>query len=183
VFAGSAQLLALSAWTVPAAALAAGLTALVMNLRFVLMGPLLAPWLDSLRGWRRWGSLFVMVDQNWAMALKEMEHGTRDAAWFLGTGVLTWFVWIAATAAGHALGQLIAPGAGHPLFFAALAVFVMLLVPMWRGQRDLAPWLVAAGTALAVSRLLPGTPWHIVAGAVAGGTAGALRDRLREQPA
>ncbi|MET0292555.1 MAG: AzlC family ABC transporter permease [Steroidobacteraceae bacterium] len=179
VFAGSAQILCLSAWTIPAAALAAGITSLVMNLRFMLMGPLLAPWLDQLHGARRWGSLFFVVDQNWAVALREINGGARDAAWFLGSGVNLWCCWVATTALGYLLGRIVAPEAGHPLFFAAAAVFITLLVPMWRGKRDLAPWIVAAGVAIAVSRALPHTSWHIVAGALAGGTVGAFGDRAK----
>ncbi len=175
VFAGSAQILCLSAWTVPAAALAAGITSLMMNLRFMLMGPLLAPWLDRLHGVRRWGSLFFLVDQNWALALREIERGETDAAWFVGTGVNLWLSWIVTTAVGFLLGAMIRPEAGHPIFFAASAVFIALLVPMWRGRHDLLPWLAAAVVAVSVSRALPDSSWHIVAGALAGGFVGALR--------
>ena len=74
---------------------------------------------------------------------------------------------------------MVAAPPGHPVFFAALSVFIALLVPMWRGRIDLVPWIAAAGVAFGVSRLLPGTTWHIVAGAVGGGLCGALRDRLK----
>ena len=57
------------------------------------------------------------------------------------------------------------------------AVFVSLLVVMWRGRGDLLPWGVAAVVALAIARLLPGTSWHIVGGALAGSAAGVMRDR------
>lgn len=179
VFAASAQLLALGAWTIPASILAAAFTALVVNLRFVLMGPGLAPWLDELRGIRRWGSLFCLLDQNWAMALREIAAGRPDAAYFIGTGASFWIVWQVATISGHLLGQWIAPAPGHPLFFAALATFITILLPMWRGRGDLLPWIAAGVVALVVSRLLPGTTWHIVAGALAGGTVGACRDSMQ----
>ena len=179
VFAGSAQLLALGAWTVPVSILAATFTALVVNLRFVLMGPGLAPWLDGLRGARRWGSLFFLVDQNWAIALREIAAERCDAAFFIGTGVAFWILWEASTITGHLLGQWIAPAPGHPLFFAALATFITILLPMWRSSRDLLPWIAAGVVALLVARLLPGTTWHIVAGAVAGGIVGACRDSLK----
>ena len=178
VFAGSAQLLALAAWTSPVSVVAASLTALLVNLRFILMGPLLAPWLDHLRGWRRWLPLYFLVEHDWALALKEIERGGRDAAYFFGAGSLLWFMWIVGSVAGFLLGQAIAPKPGHPLFFAAVAVFITLLVPMWKGRRDLVPWIVAAITAVTVSRLLPGTAWHVLSGALAGGMAGFLRDRL-----
>jgi 4-azaleucine resistance transporter AzlC len=179
VFAGSAQLLALGAWTLPVSFVTVNLTSVIVNLRFLLMGPLLAPWLDSLRGWRRWLSLYFLIDHNWALALKEIEAGQRDAAFLVGSGIPIWFSWIASTVAGHLLGSVVAAPAGHPVFFAALSVFIALLVPMWRGRGDLLPWVTAALVAYAVSRVLPGTSWHIVAGAIAGGTAGLARERWR----
>jgi predicted branched-subunit amino acid permease len=87
-------------------------------------------------------------------------------------------MWILGSMAGYALGQAVAPQPGHPLFFAAVAVFITLLVPMWKGRRDVVPWFVAALVAVTVSRLLPGTAWHVLSGAIAGGSAGFLRDRL-----
>jgi len=179
VFAGSAQILTLGAWTVPASLAAATLTTFGVNLRFALMGPLLGPWLDHLRGWRRWGSLFFLVEHDWALSLKEIERGNRNGAFLLGAGLCLWVAWIVGTAAGFLLGEVVAPAPGHPLFFAALAVFITMLVPMWRGRSDLLPWVAAAATALVVWRLLPGTSWHILAGAIAGGGTGYLRDRAR----
>ena len=179
VYAGSAQIVALSAWSMPAPVVAATVAALIVNLRLALMGPVLTPWLDRLRGWRLWGSLFLMADQNWAMSVRKMQAGRLDAGYLFGSGVLMWAVWVVTTAAGWALGGAVRPTAGHPMFFAALAVFVSLLVPMWRGRADALPWIVAALFAWAVSRLLPGTAWHIAAGALAGSLAGAARDRLR----
>lgn len=176
-FAGSAQIVALGAWSQPVNVATVNLTALTVNLRFLLMGPLLAPWFDMLRGWRRWVSLFFMIDHNWALSLKEIEQGRNDAAFLIGSGLPVWVGWAALTAIGHGLAAKLLLPPGHPLFFAALAVFITLLAPMWRGLRtDLAPWLVAAGVAFAVSRALPGTSWYIVAGALAGAACGVLRD-------
>ena len=177
VYAGSAQLLALSHWSNPAPVLAAAFAAFVVNLRLALMGPVLAPWLDRLRGWRLWVSLFVMADQNWAMSVTQMQSGRWDAGYLFGSGAAMWVVWVVSTAAGHVLGVAMRPQPGHPLFFAALAVFVAILVVMWRGRQDIVPWIVAALAALLFSRLLPGTSWHIVGGALAGSLTGVLRDR------
>ena len=181
-YAGSAQLVALSGWGSPTPILSAGLTGLVVNLRLALMGPVLAPWLDRLRGWRLWCSLFVMADQNWAMAVREMQAGRWDAGYLFGSGALMWLVWVTTTLAGWMLGGVLRPAPGHPMFFAALAIFVALLVPMWRGRSDLLPWLVAAIVSCLVSRVLPGTSWYIVAGAIAGAAAGVARDQLRQRP-
>src|ERR1700744_1058194 len=56
-YAGSAQLLALGQWTVPAPILAAASSSFVVNLRLALMGPVVGPWLDRLRGWKLWVTL------------------------------------------------------------------------------------------------------------------------------
>ena len=177
VYAGSVQLLVLSAWANPAPVLEAAFAAFVVNLRLALMGPVLSPWLDRLRGWRLWASLFVMADQNWALSVKEMQAGRWDAGFLFGSGAAMWVVWVLGTAAGHVLGATLRPAPGHPLFFTALAVFVAILVVMWRGRRDMLPWAVAAMVAMMLARLLPGTSWYIVGGALAGSTAGVWRDR------
>jgi predicted branched-subunit amino acid permease len=179
VYAGSAQLVALAAWGHPASLLGASLAAVIVNLRLALMGPVLAPWLDRLGGWRLWGSLFLMSDQNWALSVTDMNNGRRDVGFLFGSGAVMWLMWLCFTMAGHVLGALVQPQPGHPLFFAALAVFVCMLVTIWRGRGDVFPWAVAAVIALTLARLLPGTSWYIVGGALGGSLAGGLRDHLR----
>ncbi len=175
-YAGSAQLLVLSHWSTPAPVVAATFAAFVVNLRMALMGPVIGAWLDRIRGWRLWLSLFLMADQNWALSVQELQRGRWDAGFLFGSGLVMWVVWVLGTAAGHVLGAAVRPPPGHPLFFAALAVFVALVAGMWRGRRDLLPWAAAAGVSVLVSRLLDGS-WYIVAGALAGACVGVLQER------
>ena len=177
LYAGAAQLVALSHWGDPVSVLTVSVAAFVVNLRLALMGPVLAPWLERLRGWRLWGTLFVLADQNWALAVRDMNEGGRDAAFLAGTGFTMWLVWLITSGIGFVLGAAVRPPPGHPIFFASTAVFVAMIAFNWRGARDLLPWGVAGGVALLFWWLLPGTFWYIVAGAVAGSLAGALRDR------
>jgi hypothetical protein len=179
VYAGASQLVALAIWAHPPPLLAVTLAAFVVNLRLALMGPVLSPWFDRFRGWRVWFSMFVMTDQNWAMSVREMNRGGRDAAYLLGSGLPMWLVWTITTAVGHYAGSALRPPPGHPVFFAALAVFVSMLAGMWRGRRDVLPWLVAAAVSVTVARLLPGTFWYIIAGSLAGSVVGGWRDRER----
>ncbi len=172
-FSGSAEVLALGQWAVPAPVIAVTLSALVVNLRLMLMGPVLSPWLNGLRGWRLWGSLAVMVDQNWALSVDAMRRGEADAGFLAGSGALVWTGWLITTLAGFELGALVQPPPGHPVFFAATAVFVSLLVRLWRGRSDWLPWAVAAVVSTVAARWLPGS-WYIVAGALSGSVAGVL---------
>jgi predicted branched-subunit amino acid permease len=179
VYAGASQLVALAVWAHPPDLLTVTFAALVVNLRLALMGPVLAPWLHRFRGWRVWLSLFLMADHNWALSVREMNAGYRDAAYLLGGGSAMFVTWVITTVAGHVLGAQLHLPPGHPLFFAALGAFVSILAQMWRGAADLLPWMVAAGVSILVAQVLPGTFWYIVAGALAGSIAGGVRDHRR----
>ncbi|WP_376096648.1 AzlC family ABC transporter permease [Roseomonas sp. CCTCC AB2023176] len=190
VFAGASQLLALEFWTDPPDLFAVAVAAFVVNVRMVPYGAALSFWMDGLRGWRLWTTLFVTVDHSVPLAVLEQRQGGRDAAFMLGVGVVSWAAWILATAAGHALGNAVAVPPGHWLFFAATAGFVAILVPLWRGvRRDLAPWAVAAGVALVAAALRVPSPIPLLAGALAGAALAAWRDtrghgkRKGEKPA
>jgi predicted branched-subunit amino acid permease len=173
VYAGAAQLLALANWTHPAPILAATFAALVVNLRFALMGPALAPWLAGLKPLQRYACLAILVDHSWALSVTDMRRGGRDAALFFGLGVPLWCGWLAITTAGYLSASSLDLAPHNPLFFGALAAFVALLVPLWRGRADALPWVVAALVSLVVAHLLPHTSWYIVAGALAGCITGA----------
>lgn len=181
VFAGSAQLLALGGWAEPAPVFAAAVAALVLNIRLAPMGAALAPWLDRLRGVRLWGTLALLVDNSFALAVAEMRAGRRDAAVLVGLGLGLWGQWLVTTGAGHALGSVVRLAPGHWLFFAAVATVVAILMPLWRGVRsDLLPWtvaaLVAGGAHLGLGL---GPPWPLLLGAFAGAAVGAARDTGR----
>jgi len=174
VYAGSAQLLALEMWTDPAPIAAAIVAAFVVNIRLAPMGAALSPWLDRLRGWRLWGTLTTLVDHSFAMSIAEQRAGGRDAGYLLGVGIGLWVAWVGFTAVGHLLGSAVRVPPGHPLFFASIAAFVSILVPLWRGPRvDLAPWLVAACVAIAAQRAGLPMPAPLLTGTFSGAALGA----------
>lgn len=180
VFAGSSQLLALELWTEPAPVAAATLAALVVNMRLAPMGAALAPWLDRLRGWRLWGTLATLVDHSYALSAAEMRRGGRDAGFLLGISVALWLFWMVAVAAGHVLGAVVRLPPGHPLYFAAVATFCAILVPVWQGvRRDLLPWLLAAAVSLSAWQIGLGAPWPLLAGALSGAALGAWLELRR----
>ena len=179
VFGGSSQVVALETWNAEAPLLGAATAALIVNLRFALLGPVIAPWLRATPGRYRWFSIATLVDHAFALSVTERRAGRNDAAFLPGaaTALMAW--WIPSTIAGHAFAGGMALARGNPLFFAAPAAFIALLVPLWRGARhDALPWAGAALVALAAAQLLPGA-WHIAAGGIAGAALGALRDRTR----
>lgn len=174
VFAGSSQLLALEIWAEPAPVAAVTLAALVVNMRLAPMGAALAPWLDRLRGWRLWGTLATLVDHSYALSAADQRRGGRDAGFLLGVGLVLWLFWLVAVAIGHIFGAAVRLPPGHPLYFAAVATFCAILVPVWQGvRRDLLPWALAAAVALAAWKAGLGAPWPLLAGALSGAALGA----------
>ncbi|MBO1075098.1 AzlC family ABC transporter permease [Roseomonas marmotae] len=178
VYAGASQLLALELWAEPAPLLAACLAAFAVNIRMAPMGAALAPWMDRLRGWRLWFTLGTIVDHSFAMGVADMRAGGRDAGYLLGIGVVLWLTWMVVVAAGHLLGSAVQLAPGHPLFYAATATFVALLVPLWRGpRRELLPWATAALLAVAAARLGLPQPVPLLAGALSGAALAAWREQ------
>lgn len=174
VFAGASQFVALDLWAHPLPVSALIVTTLAVNLRHVLMGATLRPWFGGLTPLEAYGSMFFMVDEGWALTLTELNSGGSRASFLLGTGLALYLAWVGSTGLGMTAGSLLGDPARLGMDFAFTAMFLALLAGMWRGRRDLAPWLAAGAVALLVEHFVPGK-WHIVAGGLAGGLTGALR--------
>jgi 4-azaleucine resistance transporter AzlC len=180
VFAGSSQLLALELWADPAPIMAAAIAAFAVNIRLAPMGAALAPWLDRLRGWKRWATIATLVDHSYALSAADMQRGGRDAGYLLGVGVGLWVFWMVAVALGYGLGSVVRVPPGHPLYFAAAATFCAILMAFWRGfARDFAPWVLSGGIALLLWWLGLPAPWPLIAGALSGAALGAARSGAR----
>jgi predicted branched-subunit amino acid permease len=175
VFAGASQFLALELWgePLPIAGLITGV--LVINLRHLLMGPALLPWLAHLRPGQAYASLYFMTDESWGASVAELRRGGRDAAFLPGAGLALLAFWTASSVLGRSAGDLSPLVERWGLEFLTAAFFAALLAGFWRGRGDALPWLVAGGVAAAAKSWLPGT-WYIMLGAVAGSLVGAWRD-------
>jgi len=185
VFAGASQFVAVEIWTSPPAIVLLGATALMVNLRHVLMGAALAPFLKGWSHGQIYAGLFFLADENWAFALQRSAKGPLTPAYYLGLSLPLYVGWIACTTLGAVFGGLLQDPARYGLDFAFTAVFLTLLVSLWKGKRSLTPWLASALVAVAAHELLPGV-WYIALGGLAGTLVGALqgppelRDAARE---
>lgn len=176
VFAGAAQLVSLELWREQWSLISIATIALIVgtvNSRLILMGASLHSWLGRLPPSRLWPSLFFLTDANWIIAERYRAQGGRDAGVFLGSGLLLWVVWGAVTIPGYLVSSLVPDPKKFGLDLVMPLFFVLMLVPMWKGRRDLAPWGVAAGVATLVWALVPGYAF-IVLGAIAGALTGAF---------
>ena len=174
VYAGSAQMATLNAWADPVPYAVVVVTTLGMNARYLLLSATLRPWLHGLPGPQVAGSLFLIGDSNWALAMKERERGLDDAGFLVGSGVMMWLGWVLSTGIGHAFGRVIASPERYGIDFMLAAFFASMAVAFVRRAANLVPFGVAALVAIAFDRLVPG-PWSLAVGALAGSAAAALR--------
>lgn len=177
VFAGAAQLVALQLMGAGAAIFFVWLATLVVNLRYLMYSSALAKPLEALSGRMKLLAAFLMVDQNFALALNQYGTlGPRLTPWFyLGIGGVLWLGWVACTYIGALLGARL-PEAWS-LDFAVPLCFLVLLVPAVQNR----PSLLAALVGGLVSTALMGLPYRsgLFIGAVAGIWAGVwLENRM-----
>lgn len=172
VFSGSAQFVLVGMWQAGLPAWQMALAAGVVNVRYFLLTAAIAPMMEPY-GWlgRAWRVHFV-TDENWALTMAEHRKSRVGADFLVGGGILVMAAWFLGTLAGHGLGVSIRHPERFGMDFAFTAIFAALAVTMWRGRRDILPWVVSAGVALLAHRFLPGA-WYVLLGGLAGAGAAA----------
>lgn len=169
-FAGGSEFTAVNLWTSPPYVLLIVTMSFLVNCRHILMGAVLANYLQHLPKRRALPALFFMCDESWAMALADANKRKSvqlSVPYYLGVSAGLYLSWVIATWLGAYLG----PGIGDLQQFgfdmAFTAVFLVLLRGMWRGARACRPWLVSLVVAALTSLWLPGA-WYVAAGALSG---------------
>lgn len=174
IFAGASQFAALDLWIAPLPLAMLALTVLAVNARHILLGAALAPWLLKVPIARRLAALIFLSDANFAQAMSARERRETDAGTLLGSGLAMWMTWIAATAVGSYGGAFLGELSRFGFDAVMVTYFAAVVIGQWEGSADLVPWTAAAAVALVCAHMLP-PGWHIIAGALAGGVAGAWR--------
>lgn len=173
VFAGASQFAALELWGPEIPLLPLIATTFAINARHLLMGAAIQPWLAHLPPGQRYGSLVLMSDSNWAMAVADRQRGETNVGMLVGGGIALWLTWLA----GTLLGVIFGSGIAEPERFGLDVIMGCFLFAMLLGgRRDLSmlvPWGAAALAALAAMAWLPPHS-HVIVGALAGGLAGLM---------
>ena len=172
VYAGASQVAAHQLIAHGAPALVVVLTALIINLRFLMYSASLAPHLTDQSLWSRALMAAVLVDQNYALSmnryLREKLTPMVKRTYFLAAGLVMWLVWQVGTVLGAVLGSVV-PASWQLDFFVPLS-FMALSVGAIRDRPTLWAGVVGGGVAV----LLVGLPstLGLFLGAVLGIAAG-----------
>lgn len=155
-------------------------TTLLINLRHLLMGASLAPYVTRLPLVRQALLAFLMVDESYAITIDRIARHGYSERHQLGASAALFVAWNTATVAGVLVGEYIPDPLAWGLDFALPATFLAMLVPRLDSRTSLTVCLVAAVVAVAAAVLLPGK-WFIILAALAATLVGGLLEKAPEK--
>lgn len=162
VFAGASQFIAITM-------LGAGitgwgiiiLTTLLVNLRHLIMGSSLAPYMMRLPFPIQGFLAFFLTDEAYALTISRTHKVRYSALYQFTVSILVYIVWVLATVAGVALGSYISNPLAWGLDFALPATFLVLLIPLLKDRISLIVFCLAAVVSVSAALYLPGK-WYII---------------------
>jgi len=177
VFAGAAQFVSISmlgagimGWAV------ISFTTLLVNLRHLLMSVSLAPYLLKLPLSQQLLLAFGMVDESYAMTIKQIEKKGYSADHQLGVSGALYLIWALSTLIGAVLGGYISDPLKLGIDFALPATFLILLIPQIKNRVSLLVFLVAAVLVIPSALYIPGK-WYIIIAAIGASLMGGFLER------
>lgn len=179
VFAGGSQFVAMDIWMHPASWGALAFSALLVNVRHVLMGASIGTRMPAFSGPAKYAAMLVLADEIWAMAELRAGQTRLTPAWYAGLAIPFYCVWVLTSLAGSLGAAFLGDPKAIGLDFAFPAVFTVLVMSFWKGRATGAVLAASAAAAVLVHQLLPGV-WYIAAGAAAGVVATLMTGRRRE---
>jgi len=167
VYSATAQAVTLGMWAAAPPIVPMIVACVATNARYLVMGAHLHQLFGRLRKQITLPILFLLADASWLMTTADAESNDADAGYLLGASAPMAIGWMGGTALGY--GLPLKPGG--PLAIAAAllpAAFIVTLLPsQWRGKRSVLPWILAATTAVLVSRFMAPN-WAMLIGGAAG---------------
>jgi 4-azaleucine resistance transporter AzlC len=176
VNAGASQFAMLQLWHQPLPLLSLAFVVLAVNARHLIFGAALAPLLNAAPTRHRLLAGAVMSDATFADMQSARQSGSRDLGILVGGGFLMWLTWIAGTALGALIGGTAKDLSRFGIDVVMAAFFVTVIATSARRGGNFLPMGVAALVSVVTLSLLP-HGWNVIAGALAGGIAGAVSDR------
>ena len=181
-YSGSAQMVVLQLMQNSALPITMVVTALVINLRFLMYSASLAPHFSHLPRRRTWPMSYLLSDQSFALCTLKLSSGDLGKfafEYYAGTAIMMWVGWNLSVLAGVYLG------AGIPetwsLGFAIPLSFLALLIPNIRNTATLGAALV--GGLLAVLAIDMPYNLGLLIASLGGVITGVTLERARKIPA
>lgn len=172
VFAGSAQFVSITM-------LGAGMTGwglivvttAMINLRHLLMGASLAPYILKQTVSQQALLSFLLTDEAYAITISRVYKMGYSVLHQLGASLMLYTTWVASTAAGVLVGGYIPDPLAWGLDFTMPATFLVLLLPRLVDRTSLIVCITAGIMAVVGAQFLPGK-WYMIAACLTAMTVG-----------
>lgn len=170
VFAGSSQIISSQQLANGAGALAAIIAGLALNLRMCLVTASIRDIYANRPLWQVALGAHLATDENWALMLSTRAKGRNVGYWyFIGGGVCLFVIWWIATVSGVFFAKAIPDPKSIGVDFAFTAAFIAIARSLWKGKRDLLPWLTAVAMVGIAIKLIGIAPsWALILGGISG---------------
>ena len=137
------------------------LTTLLVNMRHLIMGSSLAPYMIELPFPLQALLAFLMTDETYALTICRIHKVRYSALYQLIVSTAFYLVWVLSTVAGVVLASYISDPLTWGLDFAMPATFLVLLIPLLANRISLIVFGAAAVVSVFAALYLPGK-WYII---------------------
>lgn len=179
VFAGASQFVAITmlsagitSWSIII------LTTLLINLRHLIMGASLAPYMMKLPLPLQAILSFGLVDESYALTTNRINSSGYSAYYQLGCNMALYITWAISTTVGTIAGSYIDDPLQWGLDFAMPATFLVLLIPRLVDKQSIIVCVIAAISAVLGAIYLPGK-WYIIIACLLASAIGGIMERER----
>jgi 4-azaleucine resistance transporter AzlC len=161
VYAGSAQLIAVSLLAAGAPPLSIVGTTFIVNLRHLLMSAALAPYLRAWRGRALAIFAYELTDESFAIHATRFAQGHTRPPETLAINLIAQSAWVLGTLMGVLAGSMVTDVSRFGLDYALVAMFIALLVFQIKERRLLVVALLSGS--LSILLLLAGaSQWNVI---------------------
>jgi 4-azaleucine resistance transporter AzlC len=185
VFAGASQFMAVVMIQAGAGFPLIVASTFLVNLRHLVMGLSISPYLsETTPRWQRMLA-FWMTDETYVTSVthyREQESEQGNPYFMLGSGAALYTLWALASVVGALVGSAISDPMRWGLDFAMPAAFLTMLVPQMVSWRTAAVVAVAAAVGTASFVLIPGK-WYIILAVVCATATGVVLETPAERRA
>jgi 4-azaleucine resistance transporter AzlC len=155
MFAGASQFVAIEQWNAGHVSLiGVVLTTALVNMRHLLMA------LSLRRVYRHKprrklvpAFALLLIDETWALAEHRFKRSEPSLHYFVQVGVLIYAGWVSGSLVGSLVGNRIPDPDAYGLDFTFVAMFLSLMVLLWRSRIDFGIWLLSGATTFAIMQL------------------------------
>lgn len=179
VHAGSAQFAVVGMWNA-SGAIAIILATLIINLRHLLMGASVAPYLRALP--LRWKALLAvwMSDESYALAMAAYQQGRGSHLYFFGANLGIYIIWPLSGLIGGIIGAAIPDPARFGLDLIFPLAFLGLISSFVKNRIDLLVAVFSGCIALWAALTLPGK-WYVLVAGITGSLLGLAIEEGRKR--